>query len=189
MVSTTALSPGARVLEAMLALPKGDKLKTCIQCGTCSGSCPNAQLMTYPPGQMVAMLRAGMGDRVIASNSPWYCSSCYLCTLRCPQEIPITDFMYSMKNLSMKAGTVADKNTAAMSNIFTDGVRKSGKNSEMSLMIKYLLRTNPLGSIKMAPLGQNLFLKGRMTLTGEKIKDVKGFQAIVDKAMELGGQE
>jgi len=177
------------LIAQMLKRPVHGKVTSCIQCGVCSGSCPNAGLMTYPPHKVVAMLNAGMGDRVLASNTPWYCSACYLCTLRCPQEIPVTDYMYSLKNMALRSGApVGDKNTATMSTLFTDGVSKNGKNNEMSLLVQYQLRTNLLGSISMAPLGQALFRKGRLKLRGEKVKDLKGFRAIVEKARELGEQ-
>ena len=61
-------------------------LEMCIQCGTCGGSCPAAMDMDHTPRMLFAMLRAGMRDEVLRSNTPWICVSCYHCVVRCPQE-------------------------------------------------------------------------------------------------------
>ncbi|MFQ6001752.1 MAG: 4Fe-4S dicluster domain-containing protein, partial [Anaerolineae bacterium] len=50
-------SPGLveRVLDTSIA----EKIKSCIQCGACSASCPTAYAMDYTPRQIIAALRAG----------------------------------------------------------------------------------------------------------------------------------
>ena len=45
-----------------------------------------------------------MRGPVIASNTPWHCVSCYYCTVRCPQEIHITDIMYTLKSMAVAEG-------------------------------------------------------------------------------------
>jgi len=67
------------------------ELRTCIQCGTCSGTCPMAEAMDVTPRRLVGLVAAGMGDKALDSNSIWMCASCYSCSLRCPREIPLTD--------------------------------------------------------------------------------------------------
>jgi L-lactate utilization protein LutB len=59
--------------------------------------------MEHTPRALFAMLRAGMRDEVLRSNTPWMCVSCYFCTVRCPQDIHITDVMYTLKNMSLEA--------------------------------------------------------------------------------------
>ena len=44
-------------------------LEMCIQCGTCGGSCPSAADMDHTPRMLFAMLRAGMRDEVLRSNT------------------------------------------------------------------------------------------------------------------------
>jgi len=69
-----------RVIEAT---PGGEVLITCLQCGTCGGSCPSGPDMDYTPRALFAMIGAGMEDEVLRSNTPWYCVSCYYCMARC----------------------------------------------------------------------------------------------------------
>ena len=73
-------------IDELLTVPGGERLKDCIQCGTCSGSCPVSYYMDNPPRKLFAMIRAGMRDQVLGSDSLWLCTSCYTCTLRCPRE-------------------------------------------------------------------------------------------------------
>lgn len=78
------------------------RLDMCIQCGTCGGSCPPAADMDHTPRTLFAMIRAGMRDEVLSSNTPWMCVSCYYCTSRCPQNVLITDIMYALKGMAIK---------------------------------------------------------------------------------------
>ncbi len=85
--------------EVIAATPGGESLLTCIQCGTCGGSCPSGADMDHTPRQLFAMINAGLRQDVLHSNTPWYCVSCYYCTVRCPKEIPITELMYTLKRM------------------------------------------------------------------------------------------
>ena len=76
--------------EIISGTPEGEKLRLCLQCGACSGACPFGFIMTYPPHGMIAALRAGMLDELIAADSSWMCVSCYACTQVCPAKIPVT---------------------------------------------------------------------------------------------------
>ena len=88
-------------ISNLLYAAEGEPLKTCIQCGTCSGTCPVAGYMDHTPRQIIAMINQGMKDQVLESNTFWYCASCYHCTVRCPQEINITELMYALKRYSI----------------------------------------------------------------------------------------
>jgi len=46
--------------------------------------------MDYPPGRMIAYLRADLFEKVIESDTVWLCVSCYACTQVCPSKIPVT---------------------------------------------------------------------------------------------------
>jgi len=78
-------------------IPADSRLEACIQCGTCGGSCPSYADMDHTPRQIFALVRAGARDKVLDSNTPWMCVSCYLCAVRCPQQIHIPDVMYALK--------------------------------------------------------------------------------------------
>jgi len=186
--ATTARAP-TFMDEVTAATPGEPHLERCLQCGTCAGSCPSGPDMEYTPRAIFAMIAAGMKDEVLRSNTPWYCVSCYYCTVRCPQEIHITDLMYTLKRMAIKQGLYTDSSAEApeFSKTFIDLVESNGRSFELGLATRFHLRYRPLGAVRMAPMALDMLRKGRMDLTPTQIKGVKQLQAILSKAKELGG--
>ena len=79
-----------------------EQLLSCIQCGTCSASCPTAFAMDYTPRQLWQMVRLGMKEDVLSSRTFWLCTTCKSCQVRCPRGIPITDTMIALKEYAMR---------------------------------------------------------------------------------------
>jgi Fe-S oxidoreductase len=76
--------------SSLMEIFDGQRIKACLQCGTCSGICPFGYLMDFPPSKMISALRAGYFDRIINNETIWMCVSCYACTQSCPAKIPLT---------------------------------------------------------------------------------------------------
>lgn len=179
-------------LNEICSIPGGEKIRLCIQCGTCSASCPNIDKMEYSPRQIIAMARAGMRDEVLSSNSMWCCASCYLCTVRCPRDIKPTELMHALESVAAKRGVSNSKTlTPAMYRSFSDFVSSIGSVPEVGFMMKYYFRTNPLRAINMAPQAISLVRHGRMSLKSRRMKPEaeRQLKAILKKAKELGGKE
>jgi Fe-S oxidoreductase len=101
--------------DSLLQVEDGDQLKLCLQCGNCSGACPFGYLMEFPPGKMIAYLRAGIFDKVLESDSVWMCVSCYACAQACPSKIPITDgLMTRSKEELLLSGNVPNELQGAL---------------------------------------------------------------------------
>jgi Fe-S oxidoreductase/predicted DNA-binding transcriptional regulator YafY len=95
----------------------GEKIRTCLQCSTCSGICPNGLWMDYPPRTMISALRANEFDAVMDSDSAWLCVSCYACTEACPASIPVTaGLMTRTKEELVLAGNVPEELQEAFEN-------------------------------------------------------------------------
>ncbi|RLC61176.1 MAG: hypothetical protein DRI80_09390 [Chloroflexota bacterium] len=82
--------------------PEWEQLLSCIQCGTCSASCPTAFAMDYTPRQLWQMVRLGMKEDVLSSRTFWLCTTCKSCQVRCPRDIPITDTMIALKEYATR---------------------------------------------------------------------------------------
>jgi heterodisulfide reductase subunit C len=166
-------------------------LGMCIQCGTCGGSCPSGADMEHTPRALFALINAGMKEQVLRSNTPWYCVSCYYCMVRCPQNIHITDLMYTVKRMSIQEGLYR-KSTASdapgFSQDFIFFVENFGRSFELGIAAVYNLRHHPLDMPKMMPMGLGMMRKQRMDLTPKRIKDITGLKAILAKAKELEGE-
>lgn len=172
-------------LDEVYALPGGNKVKDCIQCGTCSGSCPSSYWMEKTPRQIFSMIRSGMREEVLRSDTIWICSSCYTCTVRCPKEIKIADVFYAIKRIAMREGKVEKTKAAILSSSFANLVNKYGRNSEVRLLISYFLRADFWGWIKQLPIGWKLLSKGRLPLMPKKIKGMKQVRTIINKVKEI----
>ena len=184
------LEAGARhdFVDELLGVPGGERVRDCIQCGTCSGSCPVSYFMDNTPRKLLAMIRAGMRDQVLESNSLWLCTSCYMCTLRCPRQIAVTDIIYALKRTAIREGrTAGAAKAAALASSFIDVVDRRGRNYEPELLTRYYLKTNPAAMFGKTGLGLRLFMRGRFPLSGERIKGIDQIRAIIAKANELGG--
>ena len=178
--------PSLGLVERVLDTPIAEKIKSCIQCGTCSASCPTAYAMDYTPRWIIAALWAGQWERVLRSNTPWLCASCYYCTVRCPSGIEFTDLMYALKRLAIERG-IYPKGSPVLYQAFTETVDKYGRSAEMELMLLYHLRRLDLwGLIKMAPLGLKMLLKGRLPLLPHRIEGRRDLARMLDYMREKG---
>jgi heterodisulfide reductase subunit C len=186
MAHVTAIKKGTFLEEVISATPNGERLLHCMQCGSCGGSCPSGGDMEYTPRAIFSMIQAGERQKVLAANTQWACVSCYYCTTRCPQNIPITDIMYTIKRIAIAEGTFSGTSAPALAKTFTDLVEKYGRSFELGLASKYYLMNRPIAMLKMGPMGAQMFTRGRMSLKPTKIKNVAQLQSIIKKARELG---
>lgn len=135
----------------------------CMQCGTCTASCPNSFGMDIAPRQMWRLVQFGMLDRILASKTFWLCSSCYLCTLRCPRGLKLTRAMGSLKRLARLRGDWRAKRNAAFYEAFMENVEKYGRVQETSLMPGYFLKKrDPLLPMHYLPLGLRMLRAGKL---------------------------
>jgi heterodisulfide reductase subunit C len=171
--------------EVSLATAGNSNLEMCIQCGTCGGSCPAGPDMDHTPRMIFAMLRAGMREEALRSNTPWICVSCYQCVVRCPQEIHITDVMYTLKSMAIEAKLYREASPPEFSRTFVDMVENYGRSFELGLATRHYLKHYPLRLPGMAPMSLGLLSKKRLKLTPHRIKNMEQLTAILEKAKEL----
>lgn len=173
-------------LEEVASRPGGEDINSCIQCGTCTASCPNAKIMDYTPREMIALTRAGERKKVLSSNSMWVCASCYMCTVRCPRDIKPTDLMHAFEALAIQHGMATRRvGTPIAYQAFVDSIKSNGRVHEFGMMFKYYLKTNPFAALKMSGLALKLLTHRRMSLTADKIKGVDQIKKIAEKAKTL----
>ena len=187
-LETAQVSPPKSFLEEVMAnTPGGEALRLCLQCGTCGGSCPSGEDMDYSPRRIFAMVEANMKDKVLRSNTPWYCVSCYYCTERCPQEIPITDLMYTLKRMAIAEGLYEESDAPDWSKTFIGMVELFGRSFEVGLAARYHLTHRPLDKIGLGAFALDMLRRDRLALMPNPIKNMAQLKAILNKAKELGG--
>jgi heterodisulfide reductase subunit C len=163
-----------------------EEIDRCIQCGTCSSSCPMAVYMDHPPRKIISMIKNGFKDEALRSFTIWLCPSCYTCQVRCPSNIKITDVMYALKRKAIEEKIYPSSFVIpVLAREMYKLIAKNGRNSELWLVVNmYLKSKNPLGLLKMAPMGIDLMKTGRMSLKKEKIKNKKQLRSLLKAVRE-----
>jgi succinate dehydrogenase/fumarate reductase-like Fe-S protein len=79
----------------------------CIQCTTCTSVCPVVAVSENPtrdldltPQQIMNLLRMGLKEETLAARMVWSCTTCYKCQEHCPQNIPVADILYELRNIA-----------------------------------------------------------------------------------------
>lgn len=165
------------------------EIDECIQCGTCSSSCPMSVYMDVPPRKIIAMVKNGFREEALKSFTIWLCPSCYACQVRCPAKIKITDVMYALKRKAIEEKVYPSRFAIpVMDREMTRLIAKYGRSSELWLLVGlYLKSRRPLTMLKMAPLGLRLMKTGRMSLRREAIKNKSQLRSLV-KAVKEGAR-
>jgi len=84
-----------------------EKLRACINCGTCTGGCPSGRRTAFRTRSVLR--RALTGDEsVLEDIGIWFCSTCYTCYERCPRGIPVTDMIIKIRNIAVEEGFILD---------------------------------------------------------------------------------
>ena len=188
MVTQHAQTGRSEFLEEVIrATPGGERIVHCLQCGSCGGSCPNGADMQYTPRTLFAMINANRKEEVLSANTMWCCVSCYFCTVRCPQNIPITEVMYALKRMSIAAGKAKESDAPALAKTFTNLVERYGRAYEVGIALFYLGLNKPFSALKAGPMGLSMFVRGRMAIFPQRIRQIEQLQAIIRKAREIGG--
>jgi heterodisulfide reductase subunit C2 len=139
-------------------------VSACIQCGTCTGSCPNAFAMDLTPRQLWYNVLMGEKETIFHSKTFSLCSVCYYCTLRCPRGLPLTETMSALKQIAAKENLAPYKKSIRFYKSFMESVRRHGRVREMEFMTLYFLSMkNPLMPLQFAPLGMKLMSKGKVS--------------------------
>lgn len=150
-------------MDDMVRLKKA--LSTCIQCGTCTGSCPNADEMDLVPRKLWRMVLMDKTDSILDSRTFTLCSSCYLCTLRCPRGLPLTDAMAALKAIALKRDIKKHRQSTRFYASFMESVRRHGRVREGEFMGLYFLSMkNPLLPLRFASLGIKLMGKNKVAI-------------------------
>lgn len=162
-IQTRQGAEAASTSKALKAIQ--EKLKSCIQCGTCTASCPNAFAMDLTPRQLWRLVLMGETDTIFHSHTFTLCSACYTCTLRCPRGLPLTDAMSELKQLAALEGMAEYKESTAFYRCFMNSVRRHGRVHEMAFISAYfasLMFRKPLLPLQYTSMGMRLMGKGKL---------------------------
>jgi heterodisulfide reductase subunit C len=87
----------------------------CMQCGMCSGSCPESGIT---PFNIRMLVRKRNLQRKIEKTIPWYCTSCGECTLRCPRDVKPSEMIINIRSALVEEGLIPATIQKALENTF-----------------------------------------------------------------------
>lgn len=93
-------------------------INLCYQCMKCAGGCPMNFIMDHNNYEILRMIQLGEKDKVLESNTPWFCISCKTCGARCPNGIETNKIFDTLKMEAVAAKKVPD--SARHTSIFYD---------------------------------------------------------------------
>ncbi len=163
-------------------------LKACIQCATCSATCPAVDHMDHTPRRLIAMINAGLKDEVLASNTFWTCASCYACSARCPRGVQPSDLMYALKRYSIWRNRYRRSLIGPdFSRRFVRTILKSGRSYEPGYAPAFVFAGGLKGLVGEARFGLRLLAKGRIPILPSRVKRVANFRKMLSRIMPLEG--
>jgi heterodisulfide reductase subunit C len=129
--------------EEIAALPGGENIHRCWQCGSCTNSCTvNAVNPDFNPRYWIYLIRLGMESELLRDKDIiWQCVSCNKCTYACPRDVYPEGVMKSLSHwLELKGHT---KTSPAMifDEEFSAQVFRHGKIEEGRLIQRFFKRT------------------------------------------------
>ena len=72
-------------------------MEICMQCGTCSASCPLSSGTNAFPRKIYRYLQLGLRDKLLKSPAPWLCYYCGDCNKDCPRKAEPAETMMAAR--------------------------------------------------------------------------------------------
>lgn len=134
--------------------------------------------MDVVPSQVIRLVQLGFLDKAVQSESIWQCVSCLTCTTRCPKEVDCASVMDDLRQLAVERSVEAPaaQRTVVFQKAFLNNIRRNGRLNELDL-IRVFKTTAFLNDLdlpllfKDASLAPKLQARGKLHLSGEKVKD------------------
>jgi len=188
------LTSAARDRSFLEAIDPSEKLRRCIQCGTCSATCPTAYAMDYSPRQIWRMVQLGLRDEVLDSSTFWLCTTCKACQVRCPRDIDLMDAMISLKEYAFSADVNVPEGMRPFGDTITSSYNISGDNNQDRQIWSQNLERVPLGVEPCRRQAEVLYFIGCVSSFYPRVYSIpQSFVQIMERAdvefTTLGGDE
>jgi heterodisulfide reductase subunit C len=129
--------------EEIAALPGGEYIHRCWQCGSCTNSCTvNAVNADFNPRYWIYLIRMGMESELLRDKDIiWQCVSCNKCTYACPRDVVPEGVMKATAHwLELKGHTPKSK-SMIFDEEFSSQVIATGKIEEGRIIRGFFART------------------------------------------------
>ena len=129
--------------EEIAALPGGENIHRCWQCGSCTNSCTvNAINPDFNPRYWIYLIRMGMESELLRDKDIiWQCVSCNKCTYACPRDVVPEGVMKATSHWLELKGHTPKSPSMHFDEEFSSQVIARGKIEEGRIMQGFFRRT------------------------------------------------
>mgnify|MGYP002631745871 CR=1 FL=1 len=129
--------------EEISALPGGEYIHRCFQCGSCTNACTvNALNADFNPRYWIYLIRMGMEEELLRDKEIiWQCVSCNKCTYICPRDVAPEGVMKATSHWLELKGHTPKSHSTIFDEVFTDQVMETGMIEESRTIRGFFGRT------------------------------------------------
>ena len=130
--------------DEVAALPGGEHINRCWQCGSCTNSCTvNAINADFNPRFWIYLVRMGMEQELLRDKDIiWQCVSCNKCTYSCPRDVNPEGVMKALSHWLELKGHTPKSPSMHFDEEFAEQVFTTGKIEEGRVIRGFFARTN-----------------------------------------------
>ena len=129
--------------EEIAALPGGEYIHRCWQCGSCTNACTVNELdVNFNPRYWIYLIRMGMESELLRDKEIiWQCVSCNKCTYACPRDVFPEGVMKATSHWLELKGHTPTSPSMIFDEIFSEQVIKTGKIEDGRTVRRFFKRT------------------------------------------------
>jgi heterodisulfide reductase subunit C len=129
--------------EEIAALPGGEFIHRCWQCGSCTNSCTvHAINEDFNPRYWIYLIRTGMESELLRDKDIiWQCVSCNKCTYACPRDVVPEGVMKATSHWLELKGHTPKSHSMIFDEIFSEQVIATGKIEDGRTVRRFFQRT------------------------------------------------
>jgi heterodisulfide reductase subunit C len=129
--------------EEIAALPGGEFIHRCWQCGSCTNACTvHALNADFNPRYWIYLIRTGMESELLRDKDIiWQCVSCNKCTYACPRDVVPEAVMKATAHWLELKGHTPKSHSTIFDDIFSEQVIATGKIEDGRTIMRFLKQT------------------------------------------------
>ncbi len=182
--------------DEIAALPGGEHIHRCWQCGSCTNSCTVNELNPdFNPRYWIYLIRMGMESELLRDKDIiWQCVSCHKCTHVCPRDVVPEGVMKATSHWLELKGHTPKSHSMIFDEVFSEQVFATGKIEDGRVIKRFFKRTGQAlhqpwmvemvkGMLRNLPLGL-LTRMGLATLVAPKTRGWGDARAAIEEYVE-----
>lgn len=148
--------------EEIAALPGGEHIHRCWQCGSCTNACTiNAIEPRFNPRYWIYLIRMGYESELVRdADIIWKCVSCHKCTHVCPRDVVPEGVMKATATWLEMKGYTEKSPSHIFDEEFSRQIIERGKIEDTEVMHNFFHKTKqPLMQDWLVTIGRNIAMR------------------------------